>query len=214
MIESFNQSLTHLWKSQPSLLPQIFGPRSCPSLKMFQSVQPQRSETSHFLLCFTDGHPSFILHVSTDVCTNVMVLALKQPPSLLISTDPDTAIGCWLARGFYSVPDPVSFNTALWDDDCVHIFVRATHTSSISFIRQPARNPSRHPASYLHGEIFWVCPRRQSSPSGCGLVWLNGGSFSCTRRWGVFLFLRGLIICSCGCVSICEHLLGKHHWCR
>lgn len=183
---------------------------------MFQSVQPQRSKTSHFLRCFTDGHPSFILHISTDVCTNVMVPALKQPPSLHISTDSDTAVGYWLTQGFYTVPNPVSFNTAPWDDDFVHIFVCATRTSYILFIHQPAHNPSGHPASYFHGEEK-VCPRGRALPEVMILCGLMEDHFL-VPEGGVFCFLRGWIICSCGCMSIClgsiagvSSLISSHH---
>lgn len=75
-------------------------------------------------------------------------------------------------QGFYTVPDPDSFSTAPWDDDFVHTCVRATHVSSGLFIHQPARNPSRHPASDFHGEEK-VCPRGRALPQAmilCGLM--------------------------------------------
>lgn len=86
-----------------------------------------------------------------------MVPGLKQPPSLHTSPDPDMAVGYWLTWGFCTVPDPVSSHTTLCG------FVHATWTSSISFIHQPAHNPSRHPASYFHGE-------EKACPSGRALL--------------------------------------------
>lgn len=64
-----------------------------------------------------------------------------------------------MTRGFFTVHDPVSLNTAQWDD----VSVRVTRTSSVSFMRPPARDPSRHPARYLHGQEK-VCSRGRALP--------------------------------------------------
>lgn len=155
MIESFNQSLTRLWKSQPLLLHcclkyLAWGPALLEGVSICSSTAGLKLHISEASLW-----PATPTSLCTDVCTSVMLPAVEQPPSFHTSPDPDTALGCWLTRGFYKAPAPVSCSVALWD---VRGFVCVTGASSALFIPQPACSPSRHPAGYFHGEES-ICPR-------------------------------------------------------